>query len=147
MLNLFASPLTWSLMTAALLTLHVLFASIVIGVLFAESLGMVMVRRLPDEAHREGARRLQQRIHRGIYYPALIIAIVTGFLLGWSEGVLGAGWLAWKLVLVVLLAGLGLIAGQALSQPQVAKPAALVVHVVILLLSGGIVWLAALKPF
>lgn len=134
-------------MREVLLTLHILFAAIVIGVLFAESLGMVMVRRLAEEAHREGARRLQQRIHRGIYYPALGVALVTGFLLGWRQGMLADGWLAWKVLLVVLLAGLGLMAGQALSQREFAKPAAIVVHIGILFLSAAIVALAALKPF
>jgi uncharacterized membrane protein len=137
-------------MDGTLLTLHILFAAITIGVLFVESLAMVMVLRLPEENHREGARRLQLRIHRGIYYPALVIAIGTGFLLGWREGALAEGWLAWmawKLVLVVLLAGLGLIAGQALQQRSFAKPAALLVHLGVLALSAGIVALAALKPF
>ena len=134
-------------MTGLLMTLHVLFAAITIGVLFVESLGMVMALRLAEEDHREGARRLHQRMHRAIYYPALLLTLATGFPLAWLQGVLSAGWLAWKLVLVVLLIGLGLMAGQALRGRVTAKPAALAVHIGIFLLSAGIIALAALKPF
>ena len=134
-------------MNGFLLTLHVLFAAITIGVLFVESLGMVMALRISEEAHRDGARLLHQRVHRGIYYPSLAVALISGFLLAWNEGVLTAGWLAWKLVLVVLLAGLGLMAGQALKRRLTAKPAALAVHILILAVSAGIVALAELKPF
>jgi uncharacterized membrane protein len=133
-------------MNASLVVLHVLFAAIVVGALVVESLAMVMVRRLTRDEHREGARLIMGRLHRGAYYPALLIALLTGFALAWREGVLAAGWLAWKLVLVVLLVGLGLIGGQALRKGTLARPAALVVHILIVLVAAAIVYLASLKP-
>jgi uncharacterized membrane protein SirB2 len=133
-------------MLGLLLTVHVLFAAITIGVLFVESLGMVLALRLAEEAHREGARLLHLRLHRAVYYPVLTVAIVSGFLLAWQQGVLSAGWLAWKLVLVVLLIGLGMMGGQALRRRSLVRPAALAVHILILLIAAGIVALAALKP-
>jgi uncharacterized membrane protein len=134
-------------MIALLVTIHVLFAAIVIGALFIESLAMVVQRRLPHEEHREGARLLMARLHRGGYYPSLLIALITGAVLAWHQDVLSSGWLAWKLVLVVLLIGLGMIGGQALRKAALPRPASLIVHILIVFIAGGIVYLAYVKPF
>jgi uncharacterized membrane protein len=134
-------------MLAFLVTIHVLFAAIVIGSLFIESLAMVVQRRLPRDEHREGARLLMGRLHRGGYYPSLLIALVTGAVLAWYQDLLSAGWLAWKLVLVVLLVGLGMVGGQALRKAALPRPASLIVHILILLIAAGIVFLAKVKPF
>jgi len=134
-------------MSALLVTLHVLFAAIVIGALFVESLGMVVQRRLEREEHRDGARLIFARLHRAAYYPALIVALVTGFIVAWQRDLLTAGWLAWKLVLVVLLVGLGMIGGRALRKGALPRPASLIVHILIVFIAAGIVYLAKIKPF
>jgi len=133
-------------MAAALTVIHVLFASFVIGSLFVESLAMVVQRRLPDEEHREGARLIMARLHGGAYFPALVVAVASGFLLAWMEGLLSEGWLAWKLVLVVLLVGLAMIGGQALRKAALPRPAALAVHVLVVLIAAGIVYFARIRP-
>jgi uncharacterized membrane protein len=140
-------PLETDPMTAFLLVLHVLFAAITIGALFAETLAMVMAHRLTSEPFREAAWRLLQRMHRGVAYPAAGVAVVSGFALAGAQGVLGEGWVAWKLVLVVLLVGLVLWARGALRQGLPPKPVALLLHIGTFALSAPIVAFAALKPF
>jgi uncharacterized membrane protein len=135
-------------MLALLTTLHVTAAAIVVGVLFLQSLAVVMALRLAGEAQRSGVRLVQTRIHRFVYYPMLAVAVLAGFGLAWATDAFQQGrWLHWKLVLVVLLVGLGLLTGRGLRAQRVNKPQGMVVHILIFLLSAGIVYLAVLKPF
>ena len=134
-------------MMSFLLPLHVTAAALVIGSLFVQSLMVVMALRLKLPEHREGVRILQRRLHVFIYYPILLVALVTGLWMALLTGAFGEGrWLHWKLVWIVVLAGLGFMTGRNLRQREVAKPVAMVVHIVIFLVSMAIVYLAALKP-
>jgi uncharacterized membrane protein len=130
------------------LTLHVTGAAIVVGVLFLQSLLVVMALRLRGESQREGVRRVQARVQAGVYYPLLAFALLTGAWIAWLDDALAHGrWLHWKLLAVVLLVGLGLLTGQALRSERPSRPLALAVHVAIVLVSALIVFLAAVQPF
>jgi len=134
-------------MLALLTTLHVTAAAIVVGVLFLQSLAVVMALRLAGEAQRSGVRLVQTRIHRFVYYPMLAVAVLAGFGLAWATDAFQQGrWLHWKLVLVVLLIGLGFLTGHALRKQAVPKRFAMAVHIVIFLAALCLVYLAALKP-
>jgi len=129
-----------------LLALHVTATALVIGALFLQSLMVVMALRLPDPEQRAGVRILQGRVHLFIYYPILAVAVLSGAALAWLTGAFGAGsWLYWKLVLVVLLIGAGLLTGGELRRERVAKGPAMAVHIVIFLLSLWIVYLAVTR--
>jgi uncharacterized membrane protein len=135
-------------MLALLTTLHVTAAAIVVGVLFLQSLALLMALRLAGEAQRTGVRLLQTRIHRYVYYPMLALAVLAGFANAWANDAFSQGrWLHWKLVLVVLLAGLGLLTGRNLRAQRVARLLGMLVHVLIFFVSAAIVFLAVLKPF
>ena len=113
-------------MEAFLVTVHVTAGAIVVGVLFVQSLAVVMAMRLPGEAQREGVRTLQGRIHAFIYYPILAVAVAVGFWLAFAGDVFAQGrWLHWKLVFVVLLVGLGQDIGrQEATPPGLQQPVA-----------------------
>jgi uncharacterized membrane protein len=131
-----------------LIALHVTAAALVIGTLFLQSLAVVMMLRLKSEAHREGNRILQRRIHLFIYYPILLVALASGLWLALSTGAFDQGkWLHWKLVAVVLLIGLGLLTGRGIAAKHVFKPVAMLVHIGIFLLSFWIVYLVAMRSF
>lgn len=131
-----------------LLTLHETFVAFTVGTLFLQSMALVTTLRLNGEAGREGARQLQRRLHRVIYYPVLLVALLSGLALAWHTGAFSAGmWLHWKLVFVVVLVGLGFWYGHLLTGPRIVKPAALAVHVLIFACTVVIVFLAAVKPF
>ena len=136
-----------------LLALHVTSAALVIGALFLQSLVVVMAMRLKIPEHAEGVRIIQRRVHLFIYHPILVVAVGSGFWLAVLGGVFDEGrWLHWKLVLVVLLVGLGLLTGHELrarpgKRGPVKKGPAMAVHIVIFVLSLWIVYLATAKPF
>jgi len=135
-------------MYGILVAVHVTSAALVVGSLFLQSLIVVMALRLPDAAHREGVRVMQQRVHLFIYYPILAVTLITGLWQAWLTGAFGAGlWLHWKLLLVVLLIGLGLLTGRELRAERIVKPMAMLVHIGIFLLSILIIYLASVKPF
>ena len=135
-------------MQAFLVTLHVLAATIVVGVLFLQSLAVVMARRLPSEAQRQGVRTLHGRVHAFVYYPILAATLLAGLWIALAQDAFAGGrWLHWKLVLVVLLVGLGLLTGRGIRAERPVRPLAIVVHIAVFLVAGGIVYLAALKPF
>jgi uncharacterized membrane protein len=135
-------------MQAFLVTLHVLAAAIVVGVLFLQSLAVVMALRLPGEAQRQGVRILQGRMHAFIYYPLLAVTLLTGLWNALAEDAFATGrWLHWKLLLVVLLIGLGLLTGSGIRAGRPVRPLAMAVHIAIFLVAGGIVFLAVRKPF
>lgn len=130
-----------------ILTLHVTAMSLVVGTLFLQSLAVVMALRLKAAEHREGVRELQRRIHAFIYYPILGVALLSGLWLAIDGDAFSQGkWLQWKLVLVILLIGLGLLVGWELRGKRVIKPLAMVIHILIFLLALGIVYLATVRP-
>ncbi len=135
-----------------LLALHVTATSLVVGTLFLQSLLVVMALRLKVAQQREGVRIMQLRLHLFIYYPILAVALGSGFWMASLGEVFGQGrWLHWKLVLVMLLIGLGLLTGGHLrgrsAGRDAAKGRAMAVHIVIFVLSAWIVYLATVKPF
>ncbi len=141
-------------MHTALLILHVTLAATVVGVLFVQSLLVVMAMRLRGEGQRQGVRIVQRRLHGFVYYPLLGVTLLSGAWLALAGDVFAhGGWLRWKLVGVVLLIGLGLLTGQGLRSEPPARPAratrvlALAVHVAILGASACVLGLAVLKPF
>ena len=135
-------------MHALLVTLHVLAAAIVVGVLFLQSLLVVMAMRLPGDAQRQGVRILQGRVHAFIYYPVLVVTLITGLWNALAEDAFSTGrWLHWKLVFVVLLVGLGLLTGRAIRSERPSRPLAIVVHVLIFIVAGCLLYLAVLKPY
>jgi uncharacterized membrane protein len=130
-----------------LLTLHVTAMALVVGTLFIQSLAVVMALRLKPAEHQAGVRELQRRIHAFIYYPILAVALLSGAWLAIDGDVFNQGqWLQWKLVLVVLLIGLGLLVGRELRSDRVFKPAAMAIHILVFLLAAGIVYLATVRP-
>ena len=128
------------------LSLHITSAALVMGSLFMQSLMVVMVLRLKNPEHVAGTRIIQRRLHWFIYYPILGVALLSGLWVAWATDVLTQKWLHWKLVLVVLLIGLGFLTGHALRKQTVPKPLAMVVHIAIFLVALCLVYLAALKP-
>ena len=138
-------------MLTALLILHVTLAATIVGVLFAQSLLVVMALRLRGEGQRQGVRIVQRRLHGFVYCPLLAVTLLSGAWLALvGDALYHAEWLRWKLVAVVLLIGLGLLTGQALRVEEPRRPArglALAVHVAILALSAAVLGLAVLKPF
>lgn len=131
-----------------ILALHVTAIALVVGTLFLQSLAVVMALRLPSPEQQAGVRTLQGRIHRFIYYPILAVAIVTGAWLAVESDAFSEGsWLRWKLVLVVVLIGLGFLVGGELRGRRVIKPLALAVHIAIFLLSAWIIYLATIRPY
>jgi protoporphyrinogen IX oxidase len=135
-------------MQAFWVTLHVLCAAIVIGVLFVQSLAVVMAQRLPAGAQRQGVRTLQGRVQRFVYYPILLVTLLTGLGNALAEDAFAQGrWLHWKLLAVVLLIGLGLATGAGIRAQRPLRPLALGVHIASFLVAGWIVYLAVLKPF
>lgn len=138
-------------MNTALLILHLTLAATIVGVLFAQSLLVVMALRLRGEGQRQGVRIVQRRLHGFVYYPLLAVTLLSGAWLAYAGDAFAHGsWLRWKLVAVVLLIGLGLLTGQALRTEEPRRPAralALAVHVAILAVSAAVLALAVLKPF
>ena len=83
-------------MNAILLTLHVTTAAMVVGVLFLQSLAVVMALRLKSEVQQEGVRILHGRVHRFIYYPMLAVAVLSGFWYAFATDAFAQGrWLHW----------------------------------------------------
>lgn len=131
-----------------LLTLHITSISLVVGTLFLQSLSVVMAMRLKTPEQAEGARILQRRIHLFIYYPILAVAVLSGLYMAMTTGAFTEGkWLHWKLIFVMVLAGLGLLVGMETRGKKVAKPVALLIHIAIFIVSASVIYLAAVKPF
>lgn len=135
-------------MHAFMVTLHVTAAAIVVGVLFLQSLAVVMALRLPTEAQREGVRALQTRVHAFIYYPILGVVLLSGLWNAVAEGAFSQGrWLHWKLLAVVVLIGLGLLTGRGIRSEHPVRPVQMAVHIGVFFVSAAIIYLAVLKPF
>lgn len=133
-------------MYAYIVALHVTAASLVIGTLFLQSLNVVMAVRLKSEEQRTGNRILQRRVHWFIYYPILLVALVSGMWLAQASNAFAQGkWLHWKLVGVVVLIGLGLLTGRGIGAIRVIKPLAMLVHIAVFLVSIWIVYLVTTR--
>ena len=135
-------------MHAFMVTLHATAAAIVVGVLFLQSLAVVMALRLPGDQQREGVRILQKRIHAFIYYPILAVTLLSGLWNALATDAFGQGsWLHWKLVFIVLLIGLGLLTGQGIRSERPRRPVAMAVHIGVFVIAACILYLAVLKPY
>ena len=102
----------------ALLTLHVTGVCLVVGTLFVQSLAVIFRLRLTDQAQIEGAQWIQRRIYLFIYYPILVITIISGLYLALTQGLFsieGQRWLHWKLMFLIILIIFGFMNGKQIS--------------------------------
>ena len=149
------------------LTLHMVSMCLVVGTLFLQSLTVVFRLRLKSAHEREGLRKTQVRIHKFIYYPILFVTVASGLYLAIKTGVfsgkavwvkdslksgqlIGAFYSQWiypKLGLLVVLVALGFQNGRQINQGQLPKKYAMMVHIAIFIIAGGMIYLATVKPF
>ncbi|MBC8410019.1 MAG: hypothetical protein H8E12_15055 [Rhodobacteraceae bacterium] len=132
-----------------ILTLHVLTVMLVIGTLFVQSLTVVFRLRLSDMAQIVGVQWIQHRVHQLIYYPILVVAVFSGaYLVLLQEGLTTTGnWLNAKIILLLILIVFGFLNGRQISNKNLQKPQALLVHIGIFMVSAGMIYLAQVKPF
>ena len=132
------------------LTIHVVAVMLVIGTLFVQSLTVVFRLRLSDQAQIEGVQWIQRRVHQLIYYPILVIAVSSGAYLAMLQERIttpGNGWLHAKVTLLLILIVLGFLNGRQISNGNLRKPQALLVHIGVFFVSVGMIFLAQVKPF
>ncbi len=130
------------------LTLHMVSMCLVVGTLFLQSLTVVFRLRLKSAEEREGLRKTQKRINKFIYYPILFVTIVSGIYLAIKTGVFDEGqWIYTKLGLLLVLVALGIQNGRQIKQDQLPKKYAMMVHIAIFIIAGGMIYLATVKPF
>ena len=132
------------------LTLHVVAVMLVIGTLFVQSLTVVFRLRLSEQAQIEGVQWIQRRVHQLIYYPILLIAVSSGAYLAMLQERIttpGNGWLHVKVTLLLILIVFGFLNGRQISNDNLRKPQALLVHIGVFLLSVVMIFLAQVKPF
>jgi len=130
------------------LTLHMVSMCLVVGTLFLQSLSVVFRLRLKSAEEREGLRKTQVRIHKFIYYPILAITILSGTYLAVSTGVFAkAHWIYGKLTLLVILIGLGFLNGVQIKKDVLPKKYAMMVHIAIFIIAGGMIYFATVKPY
>ncbi|TDJ57730.1 MAG: hypothetical protein E2O42_09850 [Nitrospina sp.] len=130
------------------LTLHMVSMCLVVGTLFLQSLTVVFRLRLKSAEEREGLRKTQKRIHKFIYYPILFVTVASGLYLAIKTGVFDeAQWIYTKLGLLLVLVGLGIQNGRQIKQDHLPKKYAMMVHIAIFLIAGGMIYLATVKPF
>ena len=132
-----------------ILTLHVLTVMLVIGTLFVQSLTVVFRLRLSDPAQIEGVQWIQYRVHHLIYYPILVVAVSSGaYLALLQDGLTTPGnWLQAKIILLPFLIVFGFLNGRQISNKNLQKTQALLVHIGIFMVSAGMIYLAQVKPF
>ena len=122
--------------------------SLVVGTLFLQSLTVVFRLRLKTAEERDGLRKTQGRIHKFIYYPILAVTIFSGAFLAVKTGAFTEfKWLYAKLSLLVVLIGLGFLNGMQIKQDVLPKKYAMMVHIAIFLISGGMIYFATVKPY
>ena len=134
----------------ALLTLHVTGVCLVVGTLFVQSLAVIFRLRLTDPAQIEGAQWIQRRIYLFIYYPILVITIISGLYLALTQGLFsieGQRWLHWKLMFLIILIIFGFMNGKQISNPNLPKPLAMFAHIGIFCVSAVMIYLAQARPF
>jgi len=132
------------------LTLHVIAVMLVIGTLFVQSLTVVFRLRLSDQSQIEGVQWIQRRVHQLIYYPILLIAVSSGAYLAMLQERIttpGNGWLHAKVTLLLILIVFGFLNGRQISNDNLRKPQALLVHIGVFLVSAVMIFLAQVKPF
>ena len=132
------------------LTLHVVAVMLVIGTLFVQSLTVVFRLRLSEQAQIEGVQWIQRRVHQLIYYPILLIAVSSGAYLAMLQERIttpGNGWLHVKVTLLLILIVFGFLNGRQISNDNLRKPQALLVHIGVFLVSVVMIFLAQVKPF
>jgi len=132
------------------LTLHVIAVMLVIGTLFVQSLTVVFRLRLSDQSQIEGVQWIQRRVHQLIYYPILLIAVSSGAYLAMLQERIttpGNGWLHVKVTLLLILIVFGFLNGRQISNDNLRKPQALLVHIGVFLISVVMIFLAQVKPF
>ncbi|MEZ7852846.1 MAG: hypothetical protein QMB42_03110 [SAR324 cluster bacterium] len=132
-----------------ILTLHVLTVMLVIGTLFVQSLTVVFRLRLSDPAQIEGVQWIQYRVHHLTYYPILVVAVSSGaYLALLQDGLTTPGnWLQAKIILLPILIVFGFLNGRQISNENLQKTQALLVHIGIFMVSAGMIYLAQVKPF
>lgn len=131
-----------------MLMLHVVAISLVVGTLFVQSLAVIFRLRLKSDEQIKGAQWVQYRIYKFIYYPILLVAILTGIYLAMVTDAFAQGkWLDWKLLLLVILIGFGLLNGRQINNRDLPKPFAMIVHIGIFCVAAGMIYLVEAKPF
>ena len=130
------------------LTLHIISMCLVVGTLFLQSLTVVFRLRLKKQEEVDGAKNIQKRIHKFIYYPILGVTIISGIVLAVKTNVFAeANWILPKLGLLLILIVLGVLNGKQIQTDVLPKKYAMMVHIAIFLIGSGIIYLATIKPF
>ena len=130
------------------LTLHSISMSLVVGTLFLQSLSVVFRLRLKKQEEIDGAKDIQRRIHKFIYYPILAVTIISGVILSVQINVFSeANWIFAKLGLLVILIIFGILNGKQIQADVLPKKYAMMVHIPIFLIGAGMIYLATIKPF
>ena len=135
-------------MNTFFLTLHSISMCLVVGTLFLQSLIVVFRLRLKKQEEIDGAKNIQIRIHKFIYYPILAVTIISGVILSLQTNVFsGANWIFAKLGLLVILIIFGILNGKQIQADVLPKKYAMMVHIPIFLIGAGMIYLATIKPF
>ena len=130
------------------LTLHSISMCLVVGTLFLQSLTVVFRLRLKKQEEIDGAKNIQKRIHKFIYYPILAVTIISGMVLAVKTNVFAeANWIFLKLGLLLILIILGILNGKQIQTDVLPKKYAMMVHIAIFLIGAGMIYLATIKPF
>ncbi|MDP7556441.1 MAG: hypothetical protein QF687_00965 [Nitrospinaceae bacterium] len=130
------------------LTLHMISMCLVVGTLFLQSLTVVFRLRLKKQEEVEGAKNIQKRIHKFIYYPILGVTIISGMVLAMKTNVFAeTNWIFPKLGLLIILIILGVLNGKQIQTDVLPKKYAMMVHIAIFLIAAGMIYLATIKPF
>ena len=130
------------------LTLHSISMCLVVGTLFLQSLTVVFRLRPKKREEIDGAKNIQKRIHKFIYYPILAVTIISGMVLAVKTNVFAeANWIFLKLGLLLILIILGILNGKQIQTDVLPKKYAMVVHIAIFLIGAGMIYLATIKPF
>jgi protoporphyrinogen IX oxidase len=121
---------------------------LVIGTLFLQSLTVVFRLKLKNDTEILGLKKTQARIHKFIYYPILGVTVLSGVYLAVTTGVFAeASWIKVKMILLILLIGLGVMNGKQITQEILPKKYAMMVHIPIFIVGAGMIYLATIKPF
>jgi len=130
------------------LTLHSISMCLVVGTLFLQSLTVVFRLRLTKQEEIDGAKNIQKRIHKFIYYPILAVTLISGVVLSVQTNVFAeAKWIFVKLGLLIILIILGILNGKQIQTDVLPKKYAMMVHIPIFLIGAGMIYLATIKPF
>ena len=131
------------------LALHMVSMCLVIGTLFLQSLTVVFRLRLKSAEELSGIRKIQTRVHKFIYHPILIVTLFSGAYLAIKTDVFSEDqdWLYGKLLLLLILVGLGILNGNQIKTDLLPKKYAMMVHIAIFFVGAGMIYLATIKPF